>query len=193
LGFGYYAAAFLCLVAFKSKKKSPDVHRGLRAYVDPIRSFVMALVKRRFDLPPLARAAAPWFFLALFMIGLGVVRQFNLQTMVTRTMQALANTQGWYAERARPQLLVVLGVAIAATIAVLLLLVVLRKRLADVGLALFAAGLLAALLSVRAVSHHTVDAILMAPVAGVPPAYAIELLALLLLSGHALIRSRASS
>jgi hypothetical protein len=189
LGLAYYAVAFLCLSAFKSKKRSTGV-RGAREYLRAIRTFLRALIERRTRLPELARAAAPWLALTACMLVLGAIRQLNLQVMLTERIQSEAYVSGWYAERGGPQLRFIAGIGIAGAVLLSGCLILLRKRLADVGMAIAAFSVLPVLLLVRATSHHDVDLILMTPVIGMPPAYWIEMLALALIAAGALLSIR---
>ena len=190
MGLVYDAVALLCLAAFKSKKKSPDLQGGLRSYASAVRTFLLAVKTRRTQLPELARAAAPWFVLALFLLTFGVIRQFNLQVLVTELFQKEAHAGGWYEGRRENQLRFIGMTAIVGTVVLFAVLLLLRKRLADVGLAFVAAILLATLLVVRATSHHDIDTILMSPVLGLAPAYWIEMLALLLIAASAVLSLR---
>ncbi len=190
LGFVYYLAALLCLGAFKSKKKSPDTRGRLRAHADAVRSFLLAVAKRGTHLPELARAAAPWLALAILLALVGFVRQLNLQVLLTQTFQTEAIVEGWYDARRARQLQIVSGMAAGAALTIGVLMILLRRRLSDVGLPMMAFVMLVLLLAVRTVSNHQIDAVLLEPMLGVPPAYALELLLLAVISATALRSSR---
>lgn len=184
VGFLYYGAAFLCLLAFASKKKSAG---GIR---DALVSFARALRHRLFQMPELARAAAPWLGLALFLVPFGLCRQLNLQVLLTDRYQSVAIIEGWYGRRAEEQLQAAEGVAIAGLVALILLGLLLRRRLRDVGPAVLATVTLVTLLGIRTISHHGIDAALGAAWHGLPVAHLMELAGLGAIGGSALLSVR---
>ena len=134
------------------------------------------------------RKQRAWLYLFAAVSILGVVRQFNLQVLLTESMQSEAHSGGWYEDRRERQLYFLVAIAIAAALLLSLLLWLVRKRLSDAGLAVLGIVLLAALLIVRATSHHYVDMVLMMPALGLRPAYLLELVGLAMIAGPLLLR-----
>lgn len=186
VGFLYYGAAFLCLVAFAGKKRSAG---GIGSALS---SFARALRHRLLDMPELARAAAPWLMLSLFLFAFGFCRQLNLQVAVTDRFQSIAIIEGWYEERSARQLAAAAAVAASGLVSLLLLGVLLRRRLRDVGLAVLGTVSIVTLISVRTISHHGLDVALGVGWHGIPLAHVLELAGLGTIGAAAALSARRS-
>jgi hypothetical protein len=134
------------------------------------------------------RRGRTWRGLFLFVLVLGAIRQFNLQVMLTESMQLEAQDAGWYEERRATQLVIIAGILLGAMIAVGGTLFLLKEQLAEIGVPIAGAAMLLALIAVRTTSHHYVDIILMNPTLGLRPAYLIELVGLSMIAVPAIIR-----
>lgn len=157
----YFAAAYLCLRAFKAQKKTPDRRSGLSAYLDAASSLARAFRKEGFHfrrVPPAARRAAWWLALGVLFLLLGVNKQLDLQSMFTEIGRWLAHHQGWYEQRNEVQLLFVAAVGLVGGLALIFMMWLAGDQLAHVGLATLGAALVVVFVFARASSMHEVDA-----------------------------------
>ena len=126
--------------------------------------------------PGAGRLRRAWTVLALLMLGLGVIRQLDLQTWLTGFGRELALEQGWYGERARFQreliAATVAGVVISGAAAAYYL----RRELRELWPTLLGAQFIVAFVLIRASSLHCVDQLLSRGAGGVKISWILELL-----------------
>jgi hypothetical protein len=101
-----------------------------------------------------------WVLVTLTMIGLGINKQLDLQTLLIQALRRSAYRNGWYNDRRRYQedfivLVAILAVAVTAAMAI-----VWRRVVRRVWLALAGLGVLVAFVIVRAASLHYIDKVL---------------------------------
>ncbi|PIP97087.1 MAG: isopropylmalate isomerase [Rhodobacterales bacterium CG18_big_fil_WC_8_21_14_2_50_71_9] len=107
-----------------------------------------------------------WMALCALLLGMGVNKQLDLQSLLTAIGRCVAQLDGWYAERRATQarfIAALLAAALAGAVASVLLL---RGALRRQAPALFGAMLLVAFVVVRAVGFHHVDAFISTRVSG---------------------------
>ncbi|PZN92614.1 MAG: hypothetical protein DCF31_15555 [Alphaproteobacteria bacterium] len=116
-----------------------------------------------------------WLVAALLLLGLGLNKQLDLQTMLTDWGRRAAREGGWYAQRRALQLAFVAAAAVAvllvgAGLAGLVRGLRLRVRVVLAGLALLGAFVL-----VRVASFHHIDVAMRTPVLGLKLYTVLEL------------------
>lgn len=166
----YLAAAWLCLRAFMVEKAGPP-----RPYRQAIGA-LWRVVKRHWPSPPApARRAGLWLLLALLLVGLGVNKQLDLQSLLTEIGRVTAIESGWYENRRAVQVGFIGAVLVSATLAVGALWWLVRGHLRDFRLALGGMVVLLGFIIVRATSFHDMDAFIHQGVGGVEMNWILEL------------------
>ena len=107
-------------------------------------------------------SAERWFWpaLAAVMLVMMLNKQLDLQSMLTAAGRCLAMEQGWYADRRSVQIRFIAGLAVGGVLVVGVLLVVLRRSLARLWLAILGFGVVVTFVIIRAVGFHHVDALI---------------------------------
>jgi hypothetical protein len=116
-----------------------------------------------------------WFSVALLMVFLCINKQLDLQSLITDVGRALANREGWYAQRRIVQRWFVLAVAIAGTVTLAVLAWRLRAFFRERILLLVGLTLLLTFIVIRAASFHHVDVLIMSRVFGLRINWILEL------------------
>jgi len=98
-----------------------------------------------------------WILLAFSMLGLGINKQLDLQSLLTDLARIMAKDGGWYRDRHVYQEAVLLLFGVAGAIAILGLLVTLRRYCADIRIAALGINLVICFVVIRAASFHKVD------------------------------------
>lgn len=101
-----------------------------------------------------------WCFIALTLLGLGINKQLDFQTLITEVGRVLAKRQGWYEHRKTVQVLFIAAVACGCIYSLLFIWhtvenVWKKNRLALVGMVFLVSFIL-----IRATSSHGVDKML---------------------------------
>ncbi|TWI34522.1 hypothetical protein [Paracoccus sulfuroxidans] len=150
--------------------------------------FVLAclVVARR----PAKAAYGLWVVLAVLMLALAANKQLDLQTALTATGRCLAHAQGWYDNRQTVQVVFILGLLLAVSVALVTTLIALRRKLRWNGLALVGLGVLSAFVMVRAVGFHHVDMLINRDFANIKFNFLFENAGLLLIAVNALMLLR---
>ena len=101
-----------------------------------------------------------WLALGLFLLGMGLNKQLDLQLLVTDIGRRLAHVQGWYEQRGLVQIgfVVILGLFLASVGAWLLWGA--REHLDETGLAFLGTGVLVLFVLLRAISYDVRDVLL---------------------------------
>ncbi|MFP4436020.1 MAG: NUDIX domain-containing protein [Chloroflexaceae bacterium] len=116
-----------------------------------------------------------WWGFALLLLLLGLNKQFDIQTAITRFGRELAYVQGWYNVRRLYQIWFVAGVAGVGFVALIGLTWVLRQVLRLYWLTLLGFVALLTFILIRAASFHYVDKALALDLAGFKANWALEL------------------
>ena len=114
------------------------------------------------------RALALWGLLAALLLALGLNKQLDLQTTLTRFGRALAFEQGWYQHRRVVQALVIGGLGLAAATATIWMLWKTRQASRRARVAVLGATALVMFVVLRAISFHHLDALLGMDLIGTP-------------------------
>lgn len=116
-----------------------------------------------------------WLLSALFLLGLGINKQLDLQTALTALGRQLARDGGWYGERRTFQTAVIFaGLLLAPGVAIALAWLT-RGMRARVLVTLAGLGLLGAFVILRAASFHHLDVAMRTPVFGLKLHTVLEL------------------
>lgn len=116
-----------------------------------------------------------WLLSTLFLLGLGINKQLDLQTALTELGRRLAISEGWYGERRAFQQTIILVGLVVAPGAGLVVAWLLRGMRASVFTTLLGLSLLGAFVIVRAASFHHVDVEMRTPVFGLKLHTVLEL------------------
>ncbi|MDO5632575.1 MAG: hypothetical protein Q4G22_12155 [Paracoccus sp. (in: a-proteobacteria)] len=119
-----------------------------------------------------------WTLLGIMLSLLVVARIFDLDTGLSAAGRCFARVGGWYADRQEVRQTLMLWVLAAAGLVTAGIMLTLRGRLLRNIPALIGLGLLLAVIGLRVISAHSVDAWLHGYVAGVPRHVGLDLLAL---------------
>lgn len=120
---------------------------------------------------------------ALFLLLLGVNREWGLLNALTSYSRLTAMRAGWYNTRRLAQFNLILGLGVAALLVLLLTAWYFRPILRQHWLPLLTAIGLLTYVAIRTVSLHAVDAIILDRVLGIPWDWLIELSGIVLLVG----------
>ncbi len=116
-----------------------------------------------------------WLIFAIALVLLGLNKQMDLQTSLTRFGRELAFIQGWYDVRRVFQLWFVVAVAICSFVLLIIMVWTLRQTLRLYWLALLGFVSLMTFIVIRSVSFHYVDILLGMDLAGFKLNWALEL------------------
>ena len=114
------------------------------------------------------RALALWGLLAALLLTLGLNKQLDLQTTLTRFGRALAFEQGWYQHRRIVQAMVIGCLVLIAMAATIWLLFRMRQASRRTRFALLGASALLLFVVLRAISFHHLDRVLGMDLIGTP-------------------------
>lgn len=131
-----------------------------------------------------------WLLVAALMAALCVNKQLDLQSALTATGRCLAQAQGWYEERRAVQAEFVLALLALCAAAGVLVLVLMRRHLVRLSVAILGLALVVSFVAVRAVGLHHVDALINMDVAGIRANPLLELPGIGLVAANALARIR---
>jgi len=130
----YFACAYLCARAARAARAEPaDSRRDSLTF---------------------------WVILAVIFTGLGINKQFDLQSLLTEVGREIARSQGWYGHHRHMQELFITSIALAGTGLLLFFGVLIRKSLIRQGPALLGVVFVVCFVVIRASSFHHVDHIL---------------------------------
>jgi hypothetical protein len=116
-----------------------------------------------------------WAGAALFLFGLGINKQLDLQTWFTLTGKNLALRQGWYEDRRAYQALFIAFVLLAGMAVMAGLVRLTRGNFRQLRLALLGLAFLGCFIVVRAASFHNVDQMLGFRIGGAKVNWILEL------------------
>ena len=122
-----------------------------------------------------------WTGAAALLVLLGLNKQLDLQTFVTRFGRTLARSEGWYSDRRLVQALFILLLGAVAIGCIAALSVWLRRSASAVKIALLGCVLLAGFVVMRAASFHHMDAWVTRNVAGMRSGWWLELAGILVI------------
>jgi len=131
------------------------------------------------------RVRAFWAVLAGIMLFLAVNKQLDLQSAMTAAGRCIAIAEGWYGDRRRVQVTVILGICAAGLVLVVLGFAALRHDLRRNAIAVAGLALVVSFVLVRAVGFHDVDALIGMSVADIRMNWLLELSGLVLISANA--------
>lgn len=123
-----------------------------------------------------------WFALATMLLGLGLNKQLDLQTALTRFGRILASEQGWYEQRRLVQALVLGAAAVVTLGGTGWILWRARDASARARCSLVGAAALMVFVITRAVSFHHVDQVLGLDLAGTKLHLVIEVAGIVLIA-----------
>jgi hypothetical protein len=113
--------------------------------------------------------------MAVLFLILGVDKQLKLTTALTAHIRAVAHLQGWY-ERRQPVQIALIGLlAMSCAVAVIELLIWMRRAPISTWLALTGMMLTLTFVLIRAISYHNVDRFLSERILGLPWNQIIEI------------------
>jgi hypothetical protein len=176
----YLAASHLCLRVFRQlRDRAPARDRHiLRGYAIPLAALLIAFVgsKRRTSSLPLAvRLAALWLAVGVLLLLLGINKQLDLQTALTEIGRMMAADEGWYARRARVQLVFIGMVVLTGAWGLRAFLRLARGGIRSVRGVLIGVVFLVCFVAIRASSFHHVDSLLGYHLGGFKMNWLIEL------------------
>jgi hypothetical protein len=163
--FSYFAVAVLCARAFQVALIGSQLAAD---YPNPER--------RLKDRQAAYRASFRfWALVIALFVFLGVNKQIDLQTWLTRVGRQMATAQGWYDQRATVQMIFVLTIAFSGVVTLSVLLKLTRDLLPRHILAFVGLAILAVFLVVRAVSFHNLEAALRSEIVGMRLSWYLEM------------------
>ncbi len=101
-----------------------------------------------------------WLCLGLIMLFLGINKQLDLQSLLTATGRYFAHKDGWYAQRRNVQVIVIIGILISLTTAMVCFMLHFKPLLKTNWLAITGLAFLLIFIAVRATSFHHMDALI---------------------------------
>ncbi len=116
-----------------------------------------------------------WMALGLFLLILGVNKQFDLQSLCTDIGRVIARRQGWYGDRRAFQFIFVMILFVATMSIVFTTFVMLRASLRQLALPCAGVALLLGFIVIRAASFHHVDRVIRMELSGVRINWILEL------------------
>jgi hypothetical protein len=163
--FAYLLASYLCWRVFRQFRLSdPAGNRPLTTgYAVPVTVFLVALAgaKRHTSRLPLpVRLAALWLAVGVALLLLGINKQLDLQTALTEIGRMMARDEGWYARRARVQLVFIVLVVLTGAWGLRAILLLAHGGLRSVRGVLIGMVFLVCFVAIRASSFHHVDNLL---------------------------------
>lgn len=183
----YFATAWLCFRTASREKRGPP--RPLRQTVPAIARVFL----KHWPRPPgPARRAALWLGLGALMIGLGINKQLDLQTLLTEIGRVMAHGQGWYEQRRVVQAVFIVAVLALGCVGAGVVWWLSRGSLAELWLALAGTVFLLTFIVIRAASFHHVDVLIGTRILGLRLNWIFELggIGMVALAAHR--RSRAA-
>lgn len=133
------------------------------------------------------RVAGFWAVLAGILLFLALNKQLDLQSAMTAAGRCIAIAEGWYSDRRRVQVAVILGICAAGLVLVALGFAALRQDLRRNALAVAGLALVVSFVLVRAVGFHGVDALIGMSVANIRLNWLLELSGLVLIAANAVV------
>ncbi|MDX1915314.1 MAG: hypothetical protein SFU55_06995 [Methylophilus sp.] len=121
-----------------------------------------------------------WLCLAIFLLLLGLNKQLDLQTFLTEVFRDLSRAHGWYEQRRKVQLVFIVAIGFAMTIALISLRMFLYEAWRKHKLVWYGMFLLCTFIISRAASFHHVDILINTKIFGVKMNFILENSALLL-------------
>lgn len=138
--------------------------------------------------PRLARRVAVfWAALVAILLFLAVNKQLDLQTAMTAAGRCIAIAEGWYDDRRRVQVAVILGICVMGLALLALGFAALRRDIRRNALAVAGLALVVTFVLVRAVGFHDVDALIGLSVANIRLNWLLELSGLVLIAANAVM------
>jgi len=119
------------------------------------------------------------------MLALGVNKQLDLQSMLTAAGRCLSQLQGWYEERRAFQRDFIIGLLMAASVFLGLVLWLMRGCLRRNGLAVLGLAIVTTFVAVRAVGFHHFDLLIDSRMLDVRYNVLFELSGLVLIAANA--------
>lgn len=139
------------------------------------------------------RERAFWLTVLVVMLGLGLNKQLDLQTDMTRIFKTIAQAQGWYEQRRAAQAVFISGLGMIVLASSIWLIWLARGTSVGVRVAMIGMIMLAGFVMLRAASMHQVDIAVRLMVAGTKLYNLVELGgALLVVLGAVLARRQAA-
>lgn len=182
----YFLAALACVLSARAEQRAPRIDPDLPA--DPI--FWRPGRSTASSTPRRSTGPAFWWLLALVMVGLGVNKQLDLQSLVTQVGRSLARSQGWYEGRAAVQRAFILAVAAGGLAGLAAFCWIFRRAVARRPLAIGGLFFLLAFVTVRAASFHHVDAFIGSRISGVKWNWILELGGIAMIAASAVAHLR---
>jgi len=130
-----------------------------------------------------------WSIIAAMLLLLASAKWLRAQEALTDAARSLLFSRGWYAEHREVQMVAAALIAGVAALLAFLLWRWLRGAAPNLLIACAALGLLLAFVAIRAASIHDVDLWVTASFAGMRKGWWVELAALLVIAGSALVYS----
>ena len=125
------------------------------------RDKALRLERTRFDDARNHRLLALFWLAALvLLVGLGLNKQLDVQSLFTQELRDAAHVQGWYDDRRRYQFTFVVAIAGTGVVSMGTMAWILRGVLREVWMAGLGLGALASFVVIRAASFHHVDTFL---------------------------------
>ena len=112
------------------------------------------------------RERRAWWSISFLFLSLGIGKLLDLQSVLTRTGRILAAREGWYSQRRPVQFELIIFDAAICLIALVILLILVRRAAASTRAALLGATFLIGFVSIRAISLHQVDRLIAHKVLG---------------------------
>lgn len=132
-----------------------------------------------------------WFLMAALLVALGLNKQLDLQTYVTRFGRFLARSEGWYDYRREVQAAFIALVAFGSVVFVATLLNWTRRSPWTIRIAATGSILLGAFIVIRAASFHHIDKWVTVSIEGLRSGWWLELAGIAVIAcAAALYRSR---
>ncbi len=143
--------------------------------------------------PPMRRRERLfWLLICLLMLGLGINKQLDLQSLLTAVGRCVAQTDGWYAERRAVQAAFIALLSVGGLLGVLLTAAVLWTRLPRNGLAVLGLGVLVTFVLIRAIGFHHFDRVIEMETLGLRVNWILEIGGILLVALNGLLILRLS-
>lgn len=131
------------------------------------------------------RESTFWIIMAFLMLGLGINKQLDFQSLLTEIARMMAKEAGWYGHRRTYQSAAILFLATGGGVAMSLAAFTLRESAAEIKLSAIGLCALVSFIVIRAASFHHVDALISKTVLGISWNAALELPGIFLICGGA--------
>jgi hypothetical protein len=116
-----------------------------------------------------------WWAITILFVALGINKQLDLQSALTEIGRMVAVSQGWYSRRRGVQVEFIVAVAGCALVAIVTLLIWVRKSPLPTWLALAGVTLVIGFVVIRAASFHHVDRFIRSTILGVRWNWVLEM------------------